>query len=406
MATPLLALALLATPALAPRGDDAPLTWGERSLSLDALPPELPEAARRALVAWEPFATSQGYRIDVESGGRLLVLTAHSSGRAARLVALVEKVLERFERELPAPAERLVAKGPALAPPQPATPKPAAGDQPLPEDPEDDGGEHPWKLGPEKPAERTSAPTVVTTWGALSQTLDGESAVLVLCPGEGEFRVLLAELARRAPHLEAWAQDAKAQQGFVLGDPLIGAYLENPSGVEEWNPDNELASRVARLLLLRRFGELPNWFVQGYAWHMELALLGGMYVFPWRDEWVWATEHSGWGRAVATRFAKKALRAEDFLAWRRGSYLEPEAKASWAAVEFLLAKEAARLTLALERLRVFREEAARVPDGPSRWRLDTSYEIPAADQHRVLGEVLGADYLQRATRFFREELAP
>lgn len=396
------ALALACALAFAP-GDGPPIRWGERSLRLDALPPELPSAARQALEAWHAWAAARDYRLDLDPAGRVLLVSRRSLERTPRLLELAALVVARFDQELPAPPERLTPKIPALVPAKKEAPRPAGGEQPLPEDPEDPEGEHPWKLAPPKPAPSTSAP-VLTSWGSKGQPLDTPTAVVFLPFDEPEFEALLVELGQRCAHLEPWTHEAKALQGFVLGDPLVAAYLENPAGVEEWNPENELVNRVARLCLLRRFGELPNWFVQGYAWHVEFALLGAVYVFPWRDEFVWATEHTGWGKPVAERYARKPLKPADFMGWRRGRYLEPEAKASWATCEYLLAKERAKLPALLEHLRVFREEHARIQDDPSRWHRDVEYEIPVADQQRLFGEVLGDGYLERAVQFFRKEL--
>ncbi|NOT31418.1 MAG: hypothetical protein HOP15_13305, partial [Planctomycetes bacterium] len=342
----------------------------------------------------------------LDPAGRVLLVTRGSNDRAPKLLELAGKVIERFDRELPAPALRLEAEDPLLAAKSKVEPeKPAAREPPLPEDPEDPEGAHPWKLAPPKPVEVTSAKPVVTTWGSQDQPLDTQTVVLFVLHDEDDFESLLGQLRERFPFLEVWTREAKALAGFAIGDPLTAAYLENPRGVEEWNADNELVSRVARLCLLRRFGALPNWLVQGYAWHMEFALMGAVYVFPWRDEFVWATEHSGWGKIVEERYAKTSLKPADFMGWRRGKYLEPEAKASWAACEYLLAKESGQLPLLLDRLRVFREEHGRIKDDPKSWRRDLDYEIPVADQHALFSELLGDGYLARASIFFRQELA-
>lgn len=386
-------------------GQDAPILWGERRLKATALPDELPASARAALEAWHAWAGARAYRLDLDGSGRVLILARASNDRVPALLARAVELVERFDRELPAPPVRLSATQPTLVAKTPEKPGPAAGDKPLPEDPEDPEGAHPWTLAPPKPAPVTSAAPVVTTWGSQGQPLDTQTIVLFLVTDHDDFESLLRELAKRFPFLEVWSQEAEALQGFVLGDPLAGAYLERPDGVEEWNPENELVNRLARLCLLRRFGELPNWFVQGYAWHMEIALLGAVYCFPWRDEFVWATEHTGWHGIVKERYAKARLEPNEFMGWKRGKYLEPEAKASWATCEYLVTQQAAKLPELLERLRVFREEKGRIQDDPTRWRRNLEYEIPVSDQHRMFGEVLGPEYLDKATFFFRQELA-
>jgi hypothetical protein len=385
---------------------DAPIQWGERRLRLDELPPELPAASRAALEAWNGWASAHAYRLDLDPSGRLLLVARATNDRAPKLVELAGKVLARFDEELPAPPVRLVAKGLELEPKdkEPAKPKPAGGDKPLPEDPEDPEGAHPWKLPPPKPAQVTSSPVVVTKWGSQGQPLDTQTMTLFLATDQDDFESLLRELSTRFPFLQVWAHEAKALQGFVLGDPLCAAYLENPAGVEEWDPDHELVNRFARLSLLRRFGDLPNWFVQGYAWHMEIALQGSVYCFPWRDEFVYATEHGGWPQVVEARYQKLSLKPTDFMGWRRGKYLEPEAKASWATTEYLIAKQKAKLPALLDQLRVFREEHGRIQDDASNWRRNLEYEIPVTEQHKLFAAGIGEGYLESATIFFRQEL--
>ena len=402
----LTSLAIAALLAVKVPGESAPVRWGERALKIDELPAELAPAARAALEAWHPRGTRHAYRLDLDPAARVLLVSRAANDRAPKLLELAGRVVERFDRELPAPPTRLEAKSPTLVAKPKEEPKPAAGAKPLPEDPEDPEGAHPWKLAPPKPTPVTVATPVVKTWGSQGQPLDTQTVVLFVLFDQDDFESLLAELRERFAYLEPWTQEAKALAGFVLGDPLCAAYLENPEGVEEWNPDNELVSRVARSCLLRRYGELPNWFVQGYAWHMEIALMGGVYVFPWRDEFVWATEHTAWPKEVEKRFMNASLKAGDFLGWRRGKYVDDQAKASFGASEYLVAKEQPRLPLLLDRLRVYREEHGRIHDDPSSWRRDVEYEIPVPAQHALLTEVLGDGYLDRATIFFRQELDP
>lgn len=383
-------------------GDPAPIHWKEKRLALDALPSELPPAARAALQAWHPWCSDHAYRLDLEASGKVLVLSRASNDRIDQELELVEAVLARFAVELPPPAARLPVPEPGAEAPPPA---PVAKDTPLPEDPEDpDGGDHPWKLTSTKPAERTSAAPKTTTWGAQGVEPDTQTVVLCLVRDQDDFVLLLRHLAETYPYLAAWTEAARANQGFVLGEPCIGAYLERPDGVEEWNADNELVHRVARLLALDRYGELPNWFLLGYAWQQELALLKGVYCFPWRDEFVWATEHGGWPAAVKSRYSRARLAPADFMNFRRGKYVDEMAKASWAMTAWLVTRERARLPALLEELRVLREVQARVPDGPGRWRKDPDHEVPLAEQVKLFQKHLGADYLARATAFVRDGL--
>ena len=380
--------------------DSAPITWREKRLHLAELPGELPESARAALEAWHPWSTDNAYKLDLDRTGRVLVITRDSNDRIGQQMEFADKVLEHFERELPPPAVRLEVPVPGVPKKEPEKPAPAG--EPLPEDPEAD--DHPWKLAPTKPAERTSAAPVVTTWGAQGAPLDSQTVVLFVVRDQDDFVSLLKHLAAKYPYLASWVAEAKANQGFVLGEPCVAAYLELPDGVEEWDPDNELVHRIARLLVLNRYGDLPNWFMLGYAWSLEIALKKGVYCFPWRDEFVWATEHGGWPAAVRSRYAKERLKPSDFMGFQRGKYIDEMAKASWAMTVYLVAKEQEKLPGLLEELRVFRAEHARIQEGPNRWRRDTKYEMPVAEQAKLFTKHLGEGYLQRACVFVRGEL--
>lgn len=388
----------LAALALAIPGEKTLLGWRGRDHATTDLPAELPESARAAILGWSDWCAARDYRMDLDDDARVLFISRESNERLTGQLAYIKGCVARFEAELPAPARR---PDPVFEPEEePAEPK--APREKLPEDPEDpESGPHPWKLQPPTPERKTVAPTV-TTWGKVGAPPDSETVVLVLARSEKDFERVLAHLAELAPYLAEWSFGARALQGFVIGEPLAGAYLESPQGVEEWNPDNELVNRVTRLLLLRRFGELPNWFIQAYAWHMEFAVKGGVYCFPWRDEFVWATEHFGWEKVLADWFEREDVHGSDFLGWPRGRYDDRSAKVAWGVVEYLLAHERARTPGALEDLRAHRELHSRIREGPTGWRRDPEYTIPTSQQEEMLTKAFGADLFARVTVFLRE----
>ena len=375
-------------------GDEVPLSWRGKETTTASLPEGLPKPARDAITAWQEWSVERKYRFDLDEAGKVLFVSRASNDRRDAHLALVQQCVTQFDRELPIPARK---PGPLAAATPAAPPKPIH--TPLPEDPEDEA--HPWKLGPPVPEGRpTHTPAKAFSWGAGETTPDTETAVLLLVRNQKDFERMLEHLTELQPHLAEWAKSAGSLQGVVLGAPLVGAYLELPDGVEEWDPDHELVNRLARLLLLRRFGELPNWFVQGYAWHAEIALKDAVYCFPWRDEFVTIGDHTDWDRSVARLYEKDAL-GTDFLGWKRGGYRDREAKTSWGVVEYLLAKEPRTPDL-LDALHAYREEHSKVQDGPSLWHRDTEYEIPAEEQKALITEHVGADFFARATLFLRQ----
>ena len=398
MGTLLAAVALLAC-----AGGDDHIQWGDKKLKLDELPADLPETARSAIQLWAPWAREGSFRLDLDPTSRVLLITHVESGHVEKQLELTAAVIARFDQELPAPAVRRTATPPALVAEAPP-PKEPKRENPLPEDPEDPEGDHPWKLEPRRPDPPTVTKPVVTTWGAAEAALDSQTVVMIVVPDVYNFRLLLASLAKTFPLLEKWASEARAQQGFVLPYPPVGCYVQFFDGQEEWDADHELVSRLARLCLVRRYGELPNWFTQGYAWHMEMAIQKAVYCFPWRSEFVYADEHMAWPRMVKKLYERERVKPASFLGWKRGKFEGDAARTSWAVTEFLVAQEAAKVPELLDELRVFAEEHSRVQDGPSKWHRDTEYEIPLADQAAIMKRVFGEDYLTRATTFIREGL--
>jgi hypothetical protein len=176
--------------------------------------------------------------------------------------------------------------------------------------------------------------------------------------------------------------------------------------VEEWNPDNELVNRLAQLLLLRRFGQQPNWLLYGWAWTAEITLLDSVYCFPYRDEFVWATEHTAWPgmlRELFKRRASKPVRPEEFAGWPRGTYRDTEAKISWGVVDYLVRNRSADLPAMLEALRAYRDEHDReIVDGLT-WQRRRNYVIPLEEQERMMDEHLGEDIWRDMTRWFRKD---
>ncbi len=221
---------------------------------------------------------------------------------------------------------------------------------------------------------------------------------------EQDYFELLTALGETQTYLKPWLETAKTYTGFTLEKPLIGAYIELASGQEEWDPDNEVVNRVAQMLFVRRFSQQPYWLVQGMAWHIEMKLRKGIYCFPYRSGFIFATEHTGWDAALKNMFLERAaepLRLDEFAHWQRGSYSDSLAKVSFGLAEFLSRYHKDSLSAFVESLRLFRNEHNRVDLGGGTWERKANYRIPDADLQRLLAEHFGANVLQDATEFFR-----
>lgn len=374
--------------------EEAAVEWKGRSYRCEELPEELGAAPRAAGAAWAEWAALRRYRMDLDADGRVLLLTPQRAGGLTRTKELVGKTSKLFDELLPVPKERAVPKTPGPTKRE----EPADDPDALPEDP--DGGPVGWA-----PDDEPAVEPWETKWGAGTWPLDEETVVMLVLRDERDFGEALDELAAENDYLAEWAKTARRYTGFVLEKPLVGAYVLNATGQEEWHPDHELVNRLAQLLLVRRFSQQPYWITQGFGWYVEGRLLRAHYCFPYRAEFVYAVEHTRWGEDLKKRFQSRKdtpLSVEEFGGWRRGGFQGDVAQTSWGLVSWMVREHGEALPSLLERLRLFRDEDDRVDLGGGNWERRPGYEIPLADQERLLAAALGDDFLRAAADAFRK----
>lgn len=367
-----------------------PLGWKGKNYDAAEPPSTLPAVLRVPVNAWVNWAREYGYRFDYDEGGRVLLVSSSKAGAASKRLELVARVETWFDATLPLPA------GSASAPSTGSTPRPQSPSGGIPEDPE--------AAPPSTPAPGAPGKAPVSSTTAAAFAPDSQPALLFVVRDEKDFETLLAELAARHPYLKTWASGAKVNPGFVLEEPLCGAYVENASGQEEWSPEHELVHRTGELLLLRRFGRQPYWVSQGIGWEAEQRFDGTMFCFPYRTEFVFAAEHGAWPNALRTQFKDRADQPVDWAeacGLRRGSYLADAAHIAWGLIHVACANSGPKLALALEALRKFRDEDNRAASGANTWERIDGYEVPAAKQKEIFERHLGSDFTARATTWFR-----
>jgi hypothetical protein len=370
------------------------VTWLGKSFSADKPPAELVGPARAAIAAWSEHARALDAQLDLDPTGRILLFHAAGNSHVDERMALIARTCQLYDALLPPPDPKSPTSAPAPA---------APASEPLPEDPE----APPVNAPP--PAPEKSKGTSEYTWGAANLKPDSQCAVMLILRNQEAYDATLEFLCKKEAYLKSWLETARAQTGFTLELPLCGAYIENAAGQEEWNPDNELVHRVMQLLVLRRFGQQPLWLSVGLAWHAELAILKGIYCFPYRDGFVGVGEHAGWDKTLAADFskrAKKPLEMSEFAGWRRGEWVDDAAHISWGAVDYLVRFDPKALGTLLEDCRVYRAENGKRQNRNGTWERVVTYEIPVDKQRDLLIKSFGAKVLEELTSFFRTGVVP
>lgn len=335
-------------------GQDTALTWRGEPIALDALATAAPHAVD-TVRAWLPFAARCGYRLVMSDDGRFVLgLSATFERRKPnREIGEVEALLALL-RSTAAVTDRFL-------------PAPAA---------------------------------------------DAPPAVIVGARTE-HYAELLAHVASLDARLAAWAAGAgRAVAGYVLSEPRIAAWIEDPSGVDEWHPHNELVHRAAQLAIRGHARNLPDWLLLGLAWHVEDTVRESIWCFPFRSGFVSVDSHADWGLWLANEFKKSRRRKADkpavlgideFAAWRSD---EAEARfdagtayVSFGVARFLAEQHTEHLAGLLKALDARIEEGRKVWVSAHEWTTDPKWRVPAAEQLAMLaGDDAG--FLADVTAFF------
>jgi hypothetical protein len=378
-------------PLASPLEGQPSLEWKSRSYDLEDLPEELGPGPAAAAGAWADWVLEHNYQMHLDADGRVLLISSKKNRKWKRQLRLIAETSELFDELLPLPSREEAQD--AADEPQPED------GEPLPEDPE--GGPVGWGSGGSKPTLESYS----YEWGAGTWPLETETCVMFVAHNEEDYGALLAHLGELESYLKPWLKSAGRFAGFVLEKPLIGAYIENASGMEEWDPENEVVNRVAQMLFVRRFSQQPFWLLMGLAWHMEMEIRRGIYSFPYREGFVWASEHTAWASVLRVRFGarkQEPLGLDEFAHWKRGEYIDEQAKVSFGLVRFFVRHHRMSLSAFVEELRLFRGEHSRVDLGDGTWQFKPDYRVSDADLTRLLKAHFRPSILQDAADYFRK----
>lgn len=240
------------------------------------------------------------------------------------------------------------------------------------------------------------------TW--LAETERDSLPVLIELRDEEDLRSLLARIVESHPYLEPWAGAAAGYSGFTLSRPLIGVWLAQGDGLEEWNPHNELVNRLTRLLLVERYGNVPRWLDLGLAWQAEMSILKRIYCYPERSGFVSVLEHEDWGRALRGLYRERqgAFSLSE-IACTRGKELDPDAAyRSWGVAEFLVMRHPDSIRPILSDLARDRLVHGRIDEADGTWKLVVGYEAPVSTQEALLRKHVGEDALEELAEFAKK----
>lgn len=350
---PLLALGpALGGSTVAP-GDEV-ARWKGRPATVDQLDEAFGEAVSAAIASWSPWAKEHDYVAHVEDKGRVVVFLADDARGVPKELALLTKtcdVVDELLRFTVSEATAQLDLDNGLDTPRDA----------------------PWVDSP---------------------------AVMLHTRDEAEYATVLDHAAKLEPSLASWVPYGRRLTGFTLVKPLASGWAVAADGRVEWDPENEVVHRLTSLLVLRRFGEVPYWLLTGVSWHVEIELCKDVYCFPYRDEFVWATEHTGWPKELEKLFKEPR---EPFLpglvAWQRGTFDAERSKEAWGLARFIAQKEGALGATLSDLAMLRRKEGVRHFEDET-WELIVGWE-PSVDQQReIIARHMGEDFEGRAVAEF------
>lgn len=393
---------------------DVDILWKGRDHPVAELEGTLIGDAYEDALGWARWARINGYTAALDDSARVLVLqpqgrrpkprsrggpaplqrrSGSDKTRLAQKLEHLDYVLSQADRLFPMPVDASAAVASA----------PGGGNS--------EGSEGPWEEW-EQFGERISSGSegegegyVWTEWqsGNSGAAPREHLPTLIELRDVVDQKTLLADLQREHPYIARWAAGASKYSGFVLSQPLVGAWLVSGDGLEEWSPKHELVNRATRLLLLRRHGLMPEWLSLGLGWQFEFNRFRTVYCYPRRDEFVFATEHSDWDKTLRQLFKKRDtdLRMREILVERNAKYRANDATRSWGVAEFLVRRHPDDLAGLLEAFSADRMQNDRTTNADGTWELIPDYEAPGDLQAELLRSHLGQDVFEELLEFMR-----
>lgn len=366
----------------APAPDEVKVLWNSDTHDLDALVDLLPgghgSKIREKLASHVGWIGEEDYRIAVSEDGRVILVTPNERMRK-KYLSQVEKSLKFYDGLMAHPDRELAVLEEAAA------------------EVEDDifGG----AFGE-------------VSWGTPDFVPESEPVLLIEVDDEDCYRGLVQSFGNVDERLQTWVSSTASEPGFVEDHSMTAAWQSAPIGFEVgdvWRAENEMVNRLARLMVYRSYGMQPTWLRVAVAWRVEQEVVGDIYCFPSRQEFVGVGEHSGWKNPLKSQFKKRSKRPlafDEFASWKRNSWVENKAQLSWGVVQYLSRHKEGVLPLIAEDYRLKYLEGYRTTHEDGTYTTDPSYIVPLDDQLEVLKAYAGDDILNELTEFFAKWKKP
>ncbi|MFT5285910.1 MAG: hypothetical protein ACI8TQ_002078 [Planctomycetota bacterium] len=254
-----------------------------------------------------------------------------------------------------------------------------------------------------EPAEASASGGMQFSWGEVRE-LEYETATLFRLEDTDHLRSLLQHIASIEKKPDNWSKYYEKLPGLTFHRPLASIIVSSPPEVEEWEPLNETVNRVARMMLLRRFGKIPHWISMGIAWNVEMGVRESIYCFPGRIDFVSVSEHAGWRDPLKSQYRKKnqALDINLLASWEAGAYDNIQAGRAWGLVRYITLKNPEALSKIVEDLRLDIHENGRIDNGNGTWGLIPDYVTPPAVQQDILERHMAASVLKDVATYFNK----
>jgi hypothetical protein len=374
LALPVLAALVAWLPSAAIAGKPS-IKWKGKSYELTELPPELPKEVAEAAQPLAEWAARKGYRMELTPEADCVLVTRRSSG-VEQNFARIRETFAAFQGLLEPRVDAPATTG--------GTERPARG-----------------KL------EDFDLPPVGQQEAEMPR-LPHQIPVLLEARNAGDYKSALEALIETCPWLSDWAgATGENANGLVLPRPLMGAWLVDAPGNEEWDPQNELVNRLAQLILIDRAGVQPYWLLSGVAWEIELTVRKGIYCFPYRDGFVGIEEHGGWSPQLKAAFearAQKPPTASEVASLKRGVYVDAKAALAWGSARWLLRQKTSSLPAILADLDLARRKQGIAVEADGTWKTIEGWDWPDELLGEVIKRHLGADAFVQLGEAFRAGL--